>query len=840
MVGSYGNYSLTELFASDVSLLSESFLSGNIVSALKLTNELDNEEASVIRAWCLLGDARAEETEVFFNGAIKCFPDSLSINLVYSFWSFLNGDVDTSEKYAKNAISIDGSCGGAFALIHMILFVKNVKCQGDYRPESYNYSVFDELIDFYFSLLKMSDRDAVFSSIKKLEDRPCSIFLIPFMLNISEASGERDLIDICLNYVCKRVDVFQSKPVLKKAFDLSVGIESWIMASVTGGALYSLFYKDSSIDFLCRLGDVFNLSSNFKNAEAIFNRVLELDSKRPEPYIFFGRFFESKGYHSKSVGVYKTAIAQGVSDPKIWTGLVTSLDSMGEYSAASKALDISLRNFPLNSGFISRRAYFLYNEGDYEGAFNLFVGLSKILPPDRALPMISCQAASAAREIKVAGEWINKSSTGLDNVKDGKFLGKTLGSQFKVSDNIVSLYNFGRSGSLFLHSLLDGHPEISTLPGVYFKGWFGLDSWEAITSSGQNWREQLVKNFELKYDVLFDAKSSKPIPGTPFGKSNINGIECGFDRMGENRDIVLGLDRSRLSEALLKRLSMMVEPPSSRQFFLLLHSAFDEVLGRDGAKKAVFYHIHNPDIEEVFNYQANFKKQRSLIIVRNPLQSLLSWMKRRLKPCEYFNSARSSSQFESEFLHAYINLTDAVFSILKLLNSATFSTFGATVVRLEDLKSKPEKELSDLCSWIGVDYNESLLSSSFQGIPYWGPPSPSNPNLKGFDRRGLDFYDETVLDMDDQFVFEVLFSGLNKSLGYPSIELSKNSFSDAIKALDKPMLFERNLACELPNGIEDLKKMDLYHLFRKRLCSELNNIERYGDFPAKLTLLSNS
>ena len=47
--------------------------------------------------------------------------------------------------------------------------------------------------------------------------------------------------------------------------------------------------------------------------------------------------------------------------------------------------------------------------------------------------------------------------------------------------NIVGLIkNSGRTGSIFLHSLLDGHPEITTLPGVYLKGFFHPHVWEKI------------------------------------------------------------------------------------------------------------------------------------------------------------------------------------------------------------------------------------------------------------------------------------------------------------------------------------------------------------------------
>merc|ERR1712023_577715 len=53
-------------------------------------------------------------------------------------------------------------------------------------------------------------------------------------------------------------------------------------------------------------------------------------------------------------------------------------------------------------------------------------------------------------------------------------------ASIEPSKNIVALLGFGRSGSLFLHSLFDGHPEISTLPGYFFKGWFNEKTWPLL------------------------------------------------------------------------------------------------------------------------------------------------------------------------------------------------------------------------------------------------------------------------------------------------------------------------------------------------------------------------
>ena len=63
---------------------------------------------------------------------------------------------------------------------------------------------------------------------------------------------------------------------------------------------------------------------------------------------------------------------------------------------------------------------------------------------------------------------------------------------------IIALLPFGRSGSLFFHSLLDGHPEITTLPGYYFKGWFGMDLWQKFppTFQGQTGRTSYNNSIE--------------------------------------------------------------------------------------------------------------------------------------------------------------------------------------------------------------------------------------------------------------------------------------------------------------------------------------------------------
>ena len=78
-----------------------------------------------------------------------------------------------------------------------------------------------------------------------------------------------------------------------------------------------------------------------------------------------------------------------------------------------------------------------------------------------------------------------------------------------VPKKITALIHFGRSGTGLLHSLIDGHPEISTLPSIYFSEFFDYSTWKRIIAGG--W-EEMAERFTEIFAVLFDASSTIKIP----------------------------------------------------------------------------------------------------------------------------------------------------------------------------------------------------------------------------------------------------------------------------------------------------------------------------------------
>ena len=187
--------------------------------------------------------------------------------------------------------------------------------------------------------------------------------------------------------------------------------------------------------------------------------------------------------------------------------------------------------------------------------------------------------------------------------------------------------HFGRSGTGLLHSLIDNHPEITTLPSVYLCGYFNEGVWDELSADG--WR-RLPERFAEQFAVLFDARTQNPIPNRIGSSSFGIGEKEGMTSVGENRNEFLSLDKEKFCNAALKLMAGMesVDPMS---FLMIVHAACDEAVEplRKPAKRKhlCFYHIHNPDDYAKANFLRYAADARLLMMVREPIQSCESWLR---------------------------------------------------------------------------------------------------------------------------------------------------------------------------------------------------------------------
>jgi hypothetical protein len=400
---------------------------------------------------------------------------------------------------------------------------------------------------------------------------------------------------------------------------------------------------------------------------------------------------------------------------------------------------------------------------------------------------------------------------------------------------VTALMSFGRSGSLFFHALFDGHPQISTLPGIYFKGWFGLGSWDKLNpvNRGSDWKEKLVDQIVREFEPIFDARSTRNVIGKPINTTQHLARASGFFEMGPNRDTPFHVDKETFSVALLSLLAPL-ESVTQKECFLLIHQAFDSAVGRKAGIKQIFYHIHNPDMFEMSNFLRQFPQARLLHIIRQPVQSLESWMMTDTdeRPVAAM-AAEEKCKLKNHYIDVWLGVVEKVESMLFGLQSPFNEIVENRAVRLEDVKRAPHQIMPQIAAWMGIDDDPALYDASFCGLQYWGPTSKVTGNVSGFDTKAIDRKIGSLFGERDQKIFETLFWPFSHPHGYTQMtEAEFHARLTEIRPwLDDPLQFEERLYAQLPEPRDALKTLAPYLKLHRLLERYWSMLERNGTYP---------
>jgi Flp pilus assembly protein TadD len=397
---------------------------------------------------------------------------------------------------------------------------------------------------------------------------------------------------------------------------------------------------------------------------------------------------------------------------------------------------------------------------------------------------------------------------------------------------ITALLPIGRAGSLFFHSLFDGHPEILTLPGVYFKGWFGEGLWEKCFSpntKNPDWRERLVNTILDQYEPLFDARSKKNIPGNPIDTEWL-ARDMGLMEMGADRSQGLQVDKDTFTKAFLSLLAPL-PTISQKNCFTLMHHAFDmSVRGNttsdEQEKASIFYHIHNPTLFELTHFLQCYPQAQLLYIVRSPVQSMESWMmsamagKRansdRVNEADPAKRIKAVQDIRMRYWNKMVHLISGMFKYMQLPLSKIVNIRG---VRLEDVKRDPHRVMPQIAAWIGVSDHSVLYESSFCGLLYWGPSSKATGKITGFDTRAIDQAAGRLLGARDIRIFETLFWPFAHLYDYTDLDAAgfRLQLTEIRPWLDEPLEFETRLYAELPDHTKSIQELPPYNRLHRLL-----------------------
>ena len=387
-----------------------------------------------------------------------------------------------------------------------------------------------------------------------------------------------------------------------------------------------------------------------------------------------------------------------------------------------------------------------------------------------------------------------------------------------LPQKMIGLLHFGRSGTGLLHSLIDSHSEISTLPNIYFSEYFNDDSWKNLTANG--W-EDIAKRFVSRFEVLFDANSLMPVVTASKLISGI-GQQEGMANVGPGRDEVLCVDRDRFC-VQLRALMDCYPKLDPATFFTLVHVAYEATLDNPADKDTIFYHIHNPAPYTKLNFLRYRPDARLVMMVRDPIQSCESWIR------EPFNKKEG----------IYRIVVNMIMTMLFDFDQIAFRTQESIGVRLEDLKLHPKETLSALCDWMGVEEQDSLYEMTAQGKKWWGDPSSPNYSKEGmspFDPASINREVGSIFSDKDQFILRTLFYPFSVRFGYAKEDLAgfKKDLKEIDPLLDELFGFEEKLIQTSNSDPETFKKSGSYLYLRAGLRDRWNVLDEHNDYPHML------
>tara|TARA_B100000768_G_scaffold69051_1_gene66450 strand:+ start:2457 stop:5315 length:2859 start_codon:yes stop_codon:yes gene_type:complete len=393
-------------------------------------------------------------------------------------------------------------------------------------------------------------------------------------------------------------------------------------------------------------------------------------------------------------------------------------------------------------------------------------------------------------------------------------------SPVHVINKVVALKHFGRSGTGLLHSLIDGHSAISTLPSIYLSQYFDQATWDKIISDG--W-DNMVDRFIELYDVLFDARSSVPFPALgDIGLQNFGVLE-GMTKLGGNKDEFLSVDKSSFRKEFNLSLNSFNEIDQAT-FFKLVHVTYEKVLNKTSNHGLIFYHIHNPSPDAELKFIQSVADMSWMVMVREPVQSYESWIRKS------FAKGR------------YEELAQKLRAMLFEIDNISYSNNVSIGVKLEDLKRWPHKTINAICDWLKISEENSLYEMTAQKKKWWGDPTSPDFSEDGMNPFGITAINRkvgTILSKKDQFILRTLFYPFSVRFGYN--ETDQDQFENDLQCirpyLEKMFDFEKVMLKNLGSDPEEFLSSGPCISIRSTLIERWNTLHEFGTYRNLLTPL---
>ena len=771
-----------------------------------------------------------------FDDAIKAcqsltetYPSSAVLNINLGKCYFELGQMEQAISSYKKAIEINPKCVAAFVMLSQIHSVhgdadqaiKNLEKAINLEPNNHKLC---STIGVEF-LQKGDVEEAVNYLEKSLKQNPNSQSVLSMIANAYNKLGlvlyEKGKLDEAITAYQK---VLAIKPDYSDAYS-NMGIALYHKDDLDG-AIQS-FEKairilPSFAEAYFHIGVCQNDKGNIKAAIGAYDKSLSLRPNFTDAHFHKGVALQQKDDFDGAIQSYKKVLEIQPDNFDTHNNMGVAFHAKGDLIAAIKSMKQSIKIRPDHTETWSNLFYPLqagkYKKPSPEDKLTLFSEQLEFSSPKVAKSILKYKLtqggpsaeASLAKALQLLKTFDNAC---IQNPLNTNALLK----QPARSKKMVALVHFGRSGTGLFHSLIDNHSQVSTLPSIYFSEFFNHSTWATLIADGWN---KIVDNFIQKYDVLFDARSSVPTTSKNGKLIHDAGLKEGMTNVGEQQDTVLSLDKKTFHQALTHLIGLK-DHLDAFTFFKLVHAAYDLASNDYNKKHLNFYHIHNPDTYATLNFLKSAPDVSWVVMIRDPLQSCESWI------------------LKSFQLGSYSDIVTKIFQMLFEIDSSIYKNHTSIGIKLEDLKERPRKTIPAICSWLGIEEEESLYEMTAQGKKWWGDPTSPDytvDGMKPFGKTSINRKVGLVFSKNDQFILRTLFYPFSVRFGYA--KENPDQFKTNLKKI-RPMLdqmfdFEKNIAAKTGVDVAEFMKSGYYLYLRSGLIERWTTLSKFNTYPNML------
>lgn len=359
-------------------------------------------------------------------------------------------------------------------------------------------------------------------------------------------------------------------------------------------------------------------------------------------------------------------------------------------------------------------------------------------------------------------------------------------------ENMVVFNHMTNSGSMFLGTLVDGHPNIVSVPllgnyvplkTVYEKRLQYLTGKELVIETAS----QLHPFFDSSFpdEVYFHQVSRLA-----------DSYYCDQNGKPENRIYV----SPHKMVSALNRALMAQGRVSYATLLKAIFAAYQNATGGQytaGREYWMFFmnHKSNYDLSELEGLltKDDFKRLEYWFIIREPVQHVFSWIKRFI--------LESKDEKKFAFLGRPKEYLDRFSSDLGLMLEITDKNKDKTVriIRFEDTKRELRGTMQSVCCCLDIPFHECLLESTANGIPVYFPRSYDGKTAGAIGTNDMTAVERrdysALLSTYDVFRLELVCQNFKRTYGYGCDVPDYHQFSQAFleELYRDPFRFEETL-----------------------------------------------